>query len=130
MVLFLISPSLNSSLGCKEGIGKGKFLKYGAGGGAGHGGKGGSGFYNGLLIDGGRKYGDADLPCELGSGSSGSSESLVFVAGGGMIGILYLLHYFLVLCSVVSVLVQYHCQRLPCQLTLVDTFFKHSCKNY
>ncbi|XP_042406651.1 uncharacterized protein LOC121996676 [Zingiber officinale] len=74
-----------SELGCKEGIGKGKFLKYGAGGGAGHGGKGGSGFYNGLLIDGGRKYGDADLPCELGSGSSGSSESLVNVAGGGMI---------------------------------------------
>ncbi|KAG6496113.1 hypothetical protein ZIOFF_043961 [Zingiber officinale] len=89
-----------SELGCKEGIGKGKFLKYGAGGGAGHGGKGGSGFYNGLLIDGGRKYGDADLPCELGSGSSGSSESLVNVAGGGMIGIFYLLHYFLALCSV------------------------------
>ncbi|CAL9044534.1 unnamed protein product [Musa banksii] len=74
-----------SELGCKEGIGKGKFLKYGAGGGAGHGGRGGSGFYNGLLIDGGRKYGDADLPCELGSGSSGSSESLENVAGGGMI---------------------------------------------
>uniref|UniRef100_A0A0E0P5I5 DUF8003 domain-containing protein n=1 Tax=Oryza rufipogon TaxID=4529 RepID=A0A0E0P5I5_ORYRU len=28
-----------SELGCKEGIGKGKFLKYGAGGGAGHGGR-------------------------------------------------------------------------------------------
>ncbi|XP_010919832.1 uncharacterized protein [Elaeis guineensis] len=74
-----------SELGCKEGIGKGKFLKYGAGGGAGHGGKGGSGFYNGMLVEGGQEYGDADLPCELGSGSGGSSESVDNVAGGGMI---------------------------------------------
>ncbi|XP_072955442.1 uncharacterized protein [Typha angustifolia] len=74
-----------SELGCKEGIGKGKFLKYGAGGGAGHGGKGGSGFYNGMLIEGGPEYGNADLPCELGSGSGGSSDSLENVAGGGMI---------------------------------------------
>ncbi|KAH7687489.1 Growth factor receptor cysteine-rich domain-containing protein [Dioscorea alata] len=74
-----------SELGCKDGIGKGKFQKYGAGGGAGHGGCGGSGFYNGMLIEGGQAYGDPDLPCELGSGSGGPSESLENVAGGGMI---------------------------------------------
>lgn len=72
--------------GCKEGIGEGKFLIHGAGGGAGHGGKGGSGFYNGMLIDGGPEYGDADLPCELGSGSVGPSDSAENVVGGGMIG--------------------------------------------
>ncbi|OAY65947.1 hypothetical protein ACMD2_10227 [Ananas comosus] len=74
-----------SELGCKEGIGEGKFLIHGAGGGAGHGGKGGSGFYNGMLIDGGPEYGDADLPCELGSGSVGPSDSAENVVGGGMI---------------------------------------------
>lgn len=47
-----------------------------------------------MLIDGGRKYGDADLPCELGSGSSGSSESLENVAGGGMIGALSFYYKF------------------------------------
>ncbi|KAJ4759142.1 ephrin type-B receptor [Rhynchospora pubera] len=73
-----------SELGCKEGIGKGKFLTNGAGGGAGHGGKGGSGFYNGLSVDGGRTYGDPDLPCELGSGT-GSSSGSEKVSGGGMI---------------------------------------------
>ncbi|KAK8945495.1 hypothetical protein KSP40_PGU015913 [Platanthera guangdongensis] len=75
-----------TGLGCKEGIGKGKFLKYGAGGGAGHGGKGGSGYYNGTRIEGGQTYGDADLPCELGSGSGGTNglhENIA--AGGGMI---------------------------------------------
>lgn len=74
-----------SDLGCKEGIGRGKFLKYGAGGGAGHGGKGGSGFYNRTLVEGGEEYGDPDLPCELGSGSDGSNELLGSAAGGGMI---------------------------------------------
>ncbi|KAJ0961650.1 hypothetical protein J5N97_001147 [Dioscorea zingiberensis] len=74
-----------SELGCKEGIGKGKFLKYGVGGGAGHGGRGGSGFYNGMLAEGGQAYGDPDLPCELGSGNGGSSELLENAAGGGMI---------------------------------------------
>ncbi|KAJ3680638.1 hypothetical protein LUZ60_016916 [Juncus effusus] len=72
-----------SELGCKNGIGEGKTVKNGAGGGAGHGGRGGSGFYNGLLVDGGKTYGNADLPCELGSGSGGSDSEQV--AGGGMI---------------------------------------------
>ncbi|CAA6666999.1 unnamed protein product [Spirodela intermedia] len=64
------------------GVGEGKFLRYGAGGGAGHGGKGGSGFYNRTLVEGGRSYGDANLPCELGSGSGGSNEVPTHVAGG------------------------------------------------
>ncbi|KAK1262274.1 hypothetical protein QJS04_geneDACA008723 [Acorus gramineus] len=74
-----------SELGCREGVGEGKFSKHGAGGGAGHGGKGGAGVYNGLLSEGGQQYGDADLPCELGSGNVGSSEFSDNVAGGGMI---------------------------------------------
>ncbi|KAI0500676.1 hypothetical protein KFK09_018892 [Dendrobium nobile] len=75
-----------TGLGCKEGIGKGKYLKHGAGGGAGHGGKGGSGYSNGTRIEGGQAYGDADLPCELGSGSGGSNGFKENgAAGGGMI---------------------------------------------
>ncbi|XP_077235189.1 mraZ isoform X2 [Tasmannia lanceolata] len=74
-----------SELGCKEGLGKGKYLSHGAGGGGGHGGRGGSGLYNGRLSEGGKEYGDADLPCELGSGSGGSSELDGHAAGGGMI---------------------------------------------
>ncbi|CAN6227202.1 unnamed protein product [Urochloa humidicola] len=74
-----------SELGCKEGIGKGTFLKYGAGGGAGHGGRGGVGIYNGMKSDGGLEYGNADLPCELGSGSGGSALSADSTAGGGLI---------------------------------------------
>nr|CAB3486578.1 unnamed protein product [Digitaria exilis] len=74
-----------SELGCKEGIGKGKFQKYGAGGGAGHGGRGGTGIYNGMISDGGLEYGNADLPCELGSGSGGSAVSADNMAGGGLI---------------------------------------------
>ncbi|VAH40308.1 unnamed protein product [Triticum turgidum subsp. durum] len=73
-----------SELGCKAGIGRGTFLKYGAGGGAGHGGQGGIGIYNGMTSEGGQKYGSAYLPCELGSGS-GSLESGDSNAGGGLI---------------------------------------------
>ncbi|KAK1324864.1 hypothetical protein QJS10_CPA01g02858 [Acorus calamus] len=74
-----------SELGCRDGVGKGNFSKHGAGGGAGHGGKGGTGIYNGLVSQGGLQYGDADLPCELGSGNGGSNEFSDNVAGGGMI---------------------------------------------
>lgn len=73
-----------SELGCREGIGRGTFLKYGAGGGAGHGGQGGVGVYNGMRSEGGQQYGNAYLPCELGSGS-GSVESVDNSAGGGLI---------------------------------------------
>nr|DAD18250.1 TPA_asm: hypothetical protein HUJ06_019713 [Nelumbo nucifera] len=73
-----------SELGCNEGLGRGNFSN-GAGGGAGHGGRGGSGFYNGRFSEGGKEYGDADLPCELGSGSVGPSKTYGHVSGGGMI---------------------------------------------
>uniref|UniRef100_M8BGT4 DUF8003 domain-containing protein n=1 Tax=Aegilops tauschii TaxID=37682 RepID=M8BGT4_AEGTA len=73
-----------SELGCKAGIGRGTFLKYGAGGGAGHGGQGGIGIYNGMTSEGGQRYGSAYLPCELGSGT-GSPESGDDSAGGGLI---------------------------------------------
>ncbi|KAK9144802.1 hypothetical protein Sjap_004705 [Stephania japonica] len=72
-----------SELGCEKGVGKGNYSN-GAGGGAGHGGRGGSGFSNGLLSEGGQEYGNADLPCELGSGSEGPVGSHGN-AGGGMI---------------------------------------------
>lgn len=58
----------------------------GAGSGAGHGGRGGSGMFNGTITEGGSRYGNADLPCELGSGSEGPNELYGHVAGGGMIG--------------------------------------------
>ncbi|XP_028079386.1 uncharacterized protein LOC114281136 isoform X3 [Camellia sinensis] len=73
-----------SEFGCRNGIGKGNYSN-GAGGGAGHGGRGGSGFFNGLVAKGGNRYGDADLPCELGSGTEGPNDSNGNVAGGGMI---------------------------------------------
>ncbi|KAL6985839.1 hypothetical protein U1Q18_019211 [Sarracenia purpurea var. burkii] len=74
-----------SEFGCRKGIGKGSYSN-GAGGGAGHGGRGGSGFFNGRVAKGGNRYGDADLPCELGSGTEGPNESNGNVAGGGIIG--------------------------------------------
>ena len=38
------------------------------------------------MSEGGDKYGSAELPCELGSGTEGPNESYGHVAGGGMIG--------------------------------------------
>ncbi|KAA8525945.1 hypothetical protein F0562_007955 [Nyssa sinensis] len=73
-----------SEFGCRKGIGKGNYSN-GAGGGAGHGGRGGSGFFKGRVSDGGNRYGNADLPCELGSGTEGPNESYGHAAGGGMI---------------------------------------------
>lgn len=66
-------------------MGRGQVLSNGIGGGAGHGGKGGAGCYNGSRIEGGISYGSAELPCELGSGS-GDESSVVSTAGGGIIG--------------------------------------------
>lgn len=66
-------------------MGSGRLLSNGFGGGGGHGGKGGDGFYNGSVIQGGITYGNADLPCELGSGS-GNSSLPDSTAGGGIIG--------------------------------------------
>lgn len=57
----------------------------GLGGGGGHGGKGGDGYHKGSFIEGGLTYGNAELPCELGSGSG--NDSLAGTnAGGGIIG--------------------------------------------
>lgn len=71
--------------GCSEGIGKGNYSN-GAGSGAGHGGRGGSGYFNGRVGHGGGRYGNADFPCELGSGAEGPTAAFGHVAGGGMIG--------------------------------------------
>ncbi|ONM29032.1 hypothetical protein ZEAMMB73_Zm00001d039522 [Zea mays] len=73
-----------SGLGCRTGVGQGKMLSRGICGGGGHGGKGGDGFYKGNLAEGGAIYGNADLPCELGSGSGNDSTELS-TAGGGII---------------------------------------------
>lgn len=60
-------------------------FENGLAGGGGHGGKGGDGYYNGKFIEGGIMYGDAGLPCELGSGS-GNNSLAGATAGGGIIG--------------------------------------------
>ncbi|KAL1808836.1 hypothetical protein ACET3Z_025826 [Daucus carota] len=73
-----------TGLGCIAGVGSGKLLSNGFGGGGGHGGKGGDGYYNGSVIEGGITYGNADLPCELGSGS-GNISLPGSTAGGGII---------------------------------------------
>ncbi|GLU09988.1 hypothetical protein SLE2022_268200 [Rubroshorea leprosula] len=73
-----------SGLGCTGGLGRGKVFNNGLGGGGGHGGKGGDGYYDGIFVEGGIAYGDADLPCELGSGS-GNDSLAGAVAGGGII---------------------------------------------
>ncbi|VFQ66404.1 unnamed protein product [Cuscuta campestris] len=71
-----------SALGCSNGIGN---YSNGAGAGAGHGGRGGSGFCSGNMSEGGQKYGSADFPCELGSGTKSPVQSYEPVAGGGII---------------------------------------------
>ncbi|XP_019051661.1 PREDICTED: uncharacterized protein LOC104588235 [Nelumbo nucifera] len=73
-----------SGLGCTGGVGRGMAFSDGVGSGGGHGGKGGDGYYNGSFIDGGVAYGNADLPCELGSGS-GNDDTGGSTAGGGII---------------------------------------------
>ncbi|KAL8040499.1 hypothetical protein ABFX02_10G102100 [Erythranthe guttata] len=73
-----------SGLGCTGGLGHGELLPNGLSSGAGHGGKGGDAYYEGAYIKGGISYGNAELPCELGSGSG--NESLPSAtAGGGVI---------------------------------------------
>jgi len=71
--------------GCTGGVGRGNVLSNGVGSGGGHGGKGGSACYNDICIEGGVSYGNAELPCELGSGS-GEEMSAGSTAGGGIIG--------------------------------------------
>ena len=71
--------------GCRGGVGEGKLLGNGIGSGGGHGGKGGRVCYNSSCVEGGITYGDADLPCELGSGSGDYSPDYSS-AGGGIVG--------------------------------------------
>lgn len=71
--------------GCHGGVGQGKLLSNGLGSGGGHGGRGGMGCYNDTCTEGGISYGDANLPCELGSGS-GNDSLAVSTAGGGILG--------------------------------------------
>ncbi|MBA0722709.1 hypothetical protein Golax_003362, partial [Gossypium laxum] len=73
-----------SALGCTGGVGRGTVLNNGLAGGGGHGGRGGKGYYDGSFIEGGVSYGDAELPCELGSGS-GNDSLAGATAGGGII---------------------------------------------
>ncbi|KAL3330314.1 hypothetical protein AABB24_034257 [Solanum stoloniferum] len=73
-----------SGMGCTGGVGQGKVLSNGLGSGAGHGGEGGYGYYNGSCIGGGITYGDPNLPCELGSGS-GNSSLAGSTSGGGVL---------------------------------------------
>ncbi|XP_010445772.1 PREDICTED: uncharacterized protein LOC104728503 [Camelina sativa] len=73
-----------SEFGCSGGLGKGLYSN-GAGSGAGHGGRGGSGIFNGRVCNGGHTYGDPDFPCELGSGAESPDKSYGDVTGGGMI---------------------------------------------
>ncbi|CAH9131244.1 unnamed protein product [Cuscuta epithymum] len=83
----LVKPSGTisvSGLGCIGGLGSGKLFPSGLSGGAGHGGRGGDAYYNGTYMGGGHTYGDADLPCELGSGSGNSSVPGA-TAGGGIL---------------------------------------------
>jgi hypothetical protein len=63
-------------------------LSSGVSGGGGHGGKGGDGLLNGSHAEGGPTYDNADLPCELGSGS-GNDTTKLSTAGGGIIGSTY-----------------------------------------
>ncbi|XP_023635914.1 uncharacterized protein LOC17881056 isoform X2 [Capsella rubella] len=73
-----------TGMGCRGGVGEGKFLGNGIGSGGGHGGQGGRACYDGSCVEGGIIYGNANLPCELGSGS-GSYSSGYSSAGGGII---------------------------------------------
>ncbi|KAG0455217.1 hypothetical protein HPP92_024509 [Vanilla planifolia] len=73
-----------SGLGCKGGVGRGMTSSSGICGGGGHGGKGGDGIISGGIAKGGIIYGDASLPCELGSGS-GSDSLPGSTAGGGIL---------------------------------------------
>ncbi|GAB2219700.1 hypothetical protein Droror1_Dr00007337 [Drosera rotundifolia] len=73
-----------TGLGCSQGIGRGKLLSSGLGGGGGYGGKGGAGYYDNDFVGGGIAYGNVDLPCELGSGS-GNDSLPGSTKGGGIV---------------------------------------------
>lgn len=79
-------------------MGRGNAIGSGIYSGGGYGGRGGEGCFNDNCVAGGISYGEADLPCELGSGS-GNDSLTSFSSGGGIIGgfilpVLYGLFYF------------------------------------
>lgn len=87
-ILWKLMQWVNLS-GCEGGLGRGGFQPSGVGGGAGHGGKGGQGYFKGSYSKGGTTYGNSALPCEFGSGSgSGNATHGNYTAGGGIIGVL------------------------------------------
>ncbi|GKB53270.1 mediator of RNA polymerase II transcription subunit 14 [Tanacetum coccineum] len=69
-----------SRMGCTGGVGRGHLLNKRIGSGGGYGGTAGHGCYNDTCIEGGLPYGDAELPCQLGSGGGNDSSA------GGVIG--------------------------------------------
>ncbi|GKD37810.1 hypothetical protein Tco_1258017 [Tanacetum coccineum] len=71
-----------SRMGRTGGVGKGHLLSNGIGSGGGYGGTAGHGCYNDTCIEGDLPYGDAELPCQLGSGGGNDST-----AGGGVLGV-------------------------------------------
>ncbi|KAL6530380.1 hypothetical protein OROHE_014733 [Orobanche hederae] len=71
-----------SGMGCHGGIGQGEVLSNGLGSGGGHSGRGGMGCYDDTCVSGGVSYANANLPCELGSGS-GNDSLEISTAGGG-----------------------------------------------
>ncbi|XP_042401678.1 uncharacterized protein LOC121991725 [Zingiber officinale] len=87
-----------TGLGCKGGVGHGNILENGVGGGGGHGGKGGDGHFKDLVVKGGIAYGNADFPCELGSGSG--NDSLPYATSGGGIIVMGSMEHALVSFSV------------------------------
>ncbi|KAF8033938.1 hypothetical protein BT93_C0275 [Corymbia citriodora subsp. variegata] len=73
-----------SGLGCTGGVGRGSLLSNGIGSGGGHGGQGGKVCYKDDCVQGGISYGNAEMPCELGSGS-GNDSFRGSTSGGGII---------------------------------------------
>lgn len=89
-------------------MGRGHSLNNGTGSGGGHGGKGGPGCYYGNCVEGGISYGNADLPCELGSGS-GDDNLAGSTAGGGIIGKLILRSIVYILDTIMLLNGSRHC---------------------
>ncbi|XP_023545693.1 uncharacterized protein LOC111805058 [Cucurbita pepo subsp. pepo] len=73
-----------SGMGCTGGVGRGHIVGSGIYSGGGYGGRGGEGCFNNNCVPGGISYGEAGLPCELGSGS-GNDSLASFSSGGGII---------------------------------------------
>jgi len=82
---FFSNLNIFSIAGCTGGVGRGNAIGNGIYSGGGYGGRGGEGCFNNNCVPGGISYGEADLPCELGSGS-GNDSLASFSSGGGIIG--------------------------------------------